>query len=191
MVLRVLRRKKTRHPLLPHVTSLVLGGLAGVLLTNLLRSNMCGEASVFSLRQDTAPIAILGQEDPSHTNGEAEQPRPPPDVPPYTVVITAHPIPSHPSLKHIERTMDSLGLLNPKPAHVILACDYPKKLHEQYKQFKEAFRVRYPHVEIVEKGSPWEGICGNMMSGFDAAKTEFILTVQVIITLGRLVYAYL
>ncbi|EJK75429.1 hypothetical protein THAOC_02846 [Thalassiosira oceanica] len=141
---------------------------------------MCATTS--SLKQIPA---VLGQgelEDPSPANDGKSQPRPP-AVPPYTVVITAHPIPSHPSLEHIERTMDSLELLNPKPAHVILACDYPQKLHEKYRQFKEAFRVRYPHVEIVAKDSPWEGICGNVKSGFGAAKTEFILTVQVTIAL--------
>lgn len=170
---------RSRHHLLSHVVSFALG----VLLTNLLRSNMCATTS--SLKQIPA---VLGQgelEDPSPANDGKSQPRPS-AVPPYTVVITAHPIPSHPSLEHIERTMDSLELLNPKPAHVILACDYPQKLHEKYRQFKEAFRVRYPHVEIVAKDSPWEGICGNVKSGFGAAKTEFILTVQVTIALDVL-----
>jgi len=194
-----LRRKTARHRLLSHIISLAVGAS----IANLVRSNMCVSTATTMLKQKPVePDLGQGDEesaaDPTSNRGESlrksnlvqggdkELADPSPDdgksimhVPPYTVVITAHPIPSHPSLKHIEGTMDSLGFLNPKPDHVILACDFPQKLHGQYRQFKEAFRVRYPHVEIVEKDSPWDGICGNIKSGFGAAKTEFILTVQV------------
>lgn len=101
------------------------------------------------------------------------------NLPAVTVIITAHPIPSHPSLKHLDQVMESLNLLGLPTENlpIILACDAPKRLHEKYQQFINAVRVKYPHVNITQTEKS-KGICNNMKTGFAAVQTKYVLTVQ-------------
>jgi len=81
----------------------------------------------------------LKSQSSADTEGESSLP-----LPLYrdvTFIITAHPIPSHPSLKHLDLVMDSLQRLKGLAGHleeipIILACDAPKRLHEKYQEFQ-------------------------------------------------------
>ena len=99
--------------------------------------------------------------------------------PTLTIVITAHPIPSHPSLKHLDETIESLNFLKLASGQyeVVLACDAPTKLHDKYQKFKENVREKYPQIRIIETPKSY-GICNNMKTAFAFVETKYVLTVQ-------------
>ena len=95
-----------------------------------------------------------------------------------TIIITASIIPSHPDIKMIKETMNSLDLINHKNSKIILAHDYSNE--EKYKKYLKNLKnyvKDMDNVQIVVRDH-WGHLTGNIRNAMKYVKTKYVLLVQ-------------
>ena len=96
-----------------------------------------------------------------------------------TVVITSSFIPSHPSIKLIKETIESLSLLNPPSnTKIILAHDYHN--HNKYRQyFQELNKYIDKHENIfITLCKKHSHLVGNIRNALREVTSKYILVIQ-------------
>jgi len=96
-----------------------------------------------------------------------------------TILITASFIPSHPSIKIIKKTIESLTYLSlPPEIPVLLAHDFHTNTnYELYFKNLENFIKDKPTFKIIRRDTPG-CLTGNVRTGIDHVKTKFVLILQ-------------
>lgn len=100
-----------------------------------------------------------------------------------TIIITASPIPTHPSLKHIDGVIDSLDLLKlPEDTLVVLAHDYPSKDEDlsRYLEYYENLKKKYKERKefVFTMTDEWSCLTGSIRSAFKYVDSKYVLLVQ-------------
>ena len=108
-----------------------------------------------------------------------------------TVIITASPIPSHPSIELIRKVLESLSLLHiPTDTPILLAHDAPtnqwgvddktqKKVatYNEYFNRLQAYIDDKPNIRIVRRDTHGH-LTGNVRNAFQYVQTDFVLVLQ-------------
>lgn len=96
-----------------------------------------------------------------------------------TVIITASFIPSHPSIKIIQETIESLQLINiPSNSKIVLAHDYSKNLNYiKYIENLNKYIEHYSNIKIVERKSHGH-LTGNIRNSLQDIHSKYILVIQ-------------
>jgi hypothetical protein len=103
-----------------------------------------------------------------------------------TIIVTASPIPTHPSSEIIDETLESLKFIDPdKSAQIVLAHDHhhPMALpdvQEAYLSYLAKLEKRYSGDDKVEvvKLNEWGCLAKNIINAIETVKTPFVLVVQ-------------
>lgn len=99
------------------------------------------------------------------------------------VIITASPIKSHPSTKHIDETIKSLGnLILPEDTKIILAHDYHgnSELTKGYLEYIEVLSEKYKNNSnfIITVRESHGHLTGNVRNAFNYVDSKYVLLVQ-------------
>lgn len=96
-----------------------------------------------------------------------------------TVIITASLIPSHPSIKIIQKTIESLQIINiPGNTKIILAHDYSN--NDNYIEYFEKLNnyiKPFTNIEIVKRDTHGH-LVGNIRNALKYVTSKFILLIQ-------------
>lgn len=97
-----------------------------------------------------------------------------------TIIITASYIPSHPSIKIMKETIESLSCLSIAPnTNIILAHDYNNnKMYTEYLNNLYAYIKTLSYNVIVTVCKTHVHLTGNIRNALDYVKTKYILVVQ-------------
>ena len=97
----------------------------------------------------------------------------------YSIIITASFIPSHPSIKIIRQTIESLQLINVSDnIPIIIAHDYSD--NSQYKKYFDnlsEYIKDKPNINVVKKSSHGH-LTGNIRNAMNFVTTEYVLIIQ-------------
>ena len=96
-----------------------------------------------------------------------------------TIIITASFNPSHPSIKMIQETIESLQLINiPPNTKIILAHDYSNNISydDYFKNLKEYIKL-YSNIKIVTRQTHGH-LVGNIRNALKYVKSKYILVMQ-------------
>ena len=96
-----------------------------------------------------------------------------------TIIITASFIPTHPSIRIIQQTIESLKLINmPSDTKIILAHDYSKNpKYLEYLQNLTEYIKPYSNIVIVQRNSHGH-LTGNIRNSLKYVNSKYILLVQ-------------
>ena len=97
----------------------------------------------------------------------------------YSIIITASYIPSHPSIKHIRETIESLNCINMSTdTPIILAHDYSDNPNyiEYLKNLNEYIKNR-PNIIIVKRATHGH-LTGNIRNAINYINTKYVLVIQ-------------
>jgi hypothetical protein len=96
-----------------------------------------------------------------------------------TIIITSSFIPSHPEIKIIQETIESLQLINmPSGTEIILAHDYNNHINyiKYFKKLNEYIKS-YSNIKIVER--KYHGhLTGNIRNALQYVNSKYILVIQ-------------
>lgn len=105
---------------------------------------------------------------------------------PFTVLIPASPVPSHPQTVLVERAIRSLGLLQSAGRPEVIICHDPPRPSadartvtdfERYLRRLERKARSWPGTRIVV-APEWGNLTGNLRHGLSFVRTEFVLILQ-------------
>tara|TARA_R110000796_G_scaffold66924_1_gene153762 strand:- start:140 stop:895 length:756 start_codon:yes stop_codon:yes gene_type:complete len=99
------------------------------------------------------------------------------------VIITCSPLPSHPSTKHIDRTIESLSMLNlPVDTKIILAHDGHgnDSRTEGYLEYLNLISKKYTkdksfYITVLDKK---KHLTGNIRNAFNIVTSKYVLVIQ-------------
>ena len=95
-----------------------------------------------------------------------------------SVIITSSFIPSHPSIKIIKQTIESLELINTSDVPIIIAHDYSDdiKYHKYFDNLSEYIKAK-SNISIVKRSTHGH-LTGNIRNAINFVKTKYILIIQ-------------
>jgi hypothetical protein len=96
-----------------------------------------------------------------------------------TVIITASFIPTHPSIKIIQDTIESLQLINiPPNTKVLLAHDYSENINYiKYFENLHEYIKSFPNIEIITRQDHGH-LTGNIRNALQHVTSKYILLIQ-------------
>ena len=96
-----------------------------------------------------------------------------------TIIITASFIPSHPNIKLIQETIESLKLINMPPStEIILAHDYSKHInYSKYFEKLDEYIKSYSNIKIVKRKDHGH-LTGNIRNALQYVNSKYILVIQ-------------
>ena len=96
-----------------------------------------------------------------------------------TIIITASFIPSHPNIKLIQETIESLQLINmPHDTEIILAHDYSNHInYSKYFEKLDEYIKSYSNIKIVKREDHGH-LTGNIRNALQYVNSKYILVIQ-------------
>ena len=96
-----------------------------------------------------------------------------------TIIITANFIPSHPKIKLIQETIESLQLINmPHDTEIILAHDYNNHINYiKYFEKLNEYIKSYSNIKIIKRKDHGH-LTGNIRNALQYVNSKYILVIQ-------------